>query len=378
MLSGAFAILSSVATPERVIVVRPRTVLAVLGIGLLVALAIALIWATHGVVGWILVAVFLAIALDPAVAFFERRGLRRGRAAVAVCVLAALVAVGIGYLLVPPIVHQVREFVDAVPGLVDDLVKGRGALGFLERDYHIVERVRKIVSQQGVGGVLGFTGAGLQVARGVITAVVAVITIAFLTLFMLIDGRRLLTSARVMLPERSLPRWERVWWGIYRTVGGYVTGNLLISVIAGGLATAALLATGTPYAISLGVVVGIFDLVPLAGATIGAVIVILVALATKGWVIALILGLFFLVYQQIENHLIQPVVYRRTVRLSPVIVLCAVLIGADLAGILGALGAIPIAGSIQVVLNEILAMRRERVSKGPPDPAERPAADETG
>jgi predicted PurR-regulated permease PerM len=103
--------------------------------------------------------------------------------------------------------------------------------------------------------------------------------------------------------------------------------------------------------------------VPLAGATIAAVIVVLVAIATEGWVVALIIGVFFLVYQQFENHVLQPLIYGRTVSISPVIVLIAVLIGADLAGVLGALVAIPIAGSLQVILAEVLTSRRERLAE---------------
>ena len=110
-----------------------------------------------------------------------------------------------------------------------------------------------------------------------------------------------------------------------------------------------------------------FDLIPLAGATISGIIVVLVALATEGWVVALIFGIYFLVYQQLENHILQPLVYRRTVAMSPVVVLIAVLIGADLAGVIGALIAIPIAGSLQVIGNEALASRRERVAA--PEPA---------
>ena len=115
------------------------------------------------------------------------------------------------------------------------------------------------------------------------------------------------------------------------------------------------------------VVVAIFDLVPLAGATIAAVIVVMVALASEGWVIAAILAIFFLIYQQIENHVLQPLVYGRTVRISPVVVLIAILIGADLAGVLGALIAIPIAGSLQVILREVLTARKERAEA--PEPA---------
>ena len=356
--------LSQMATPERTVDVRPRTVFKVVGIGLLVALVLWVVYLSRGVLAWVLIAAFLAMALNPLVALIERRGVSRGRAALLTFVGALVVIGGLSYLLVPPLARQIKEFVDAVPNLVDDLTKGRGPLGFLERDYQIVERIRKAVEEQGAGGVLGFTSAGLSVARSVLTAIVGAVTIGFLTLFMLLDGRRLLGTFLGYLPARVRPRWERTFSGIARTVGGYVTGNVLISIIAGAVATAALFATGMPFAISLGVVVAILDLVPLAGATIAAVIVVLVALAAKGWVIALILAVFFLVYQQVENHVLQPVVYGRTVQLSPLVVLISILIGAELAGVLGALGAIPIAGTIVVILDELLA--RRGAEKPPP------------
>jgi predicted PurR-regulated permease PerM len=348
------------ATPERSILVRPRTVLSVVGITLLVAAVLWVIWATRGVVGWILIAAFLAMALNPAVEFLMRRGIRRGRAAVLVFALALVAIGGLSYLLIPPLIRQITDFVEAVPDLVDDLTKGEGPLGFLQRDYQIVDRIREAIENQGVGGVLGFTQPALSIARSVLTAVVGVVTISFLTVFLLIDGPRLVRSFVELLPQQARPRWQRAGHGIYRTVGGYVTGNILISIIAGTIVTPVIYGLGIPFAISLGVIVALFDLVPLAGATIAAVIVFLVAVATKGWVIALAIGIFFLVYQQFENHLLQPLIYGRTVAISPVIILIAVLVGADLAGVLGALGAIPIAGSIQVILGEVLGARRDR------------------
>jgi predicted PurR-regulated permease PerM len=267
---------------------------------------------------------------------------------------------GLFYLVIPPLVDQITEFVQAVPGLLEELSQGRGPLGFLEREYQIVERVREAIDRAGVEGIFGLANPALSVARSVVTAVVGVATIAFLTLFLLIDGRRLLRVLFDLLPEPTRVRWERAGGGVYRTVGGYVTGNILLSLIAGFLAWVALFALGVPYSVPLAVIVALFDLIPLAGATISGIIVILVALATEGWVIALIFGIYFLVYQQLENHILQPVVYRRTVAMSPVIVLIAVLIGADLAGIIGALIAIPVAGSLQVIGVEALAARRDR------------------
>jgi predicted PurR-regulated permease PerM len=168
-----------------------------------------------------------------------------------------------------------------------------------------------------------------------------------------------------VLPESARPRWQRVGHEIYRTVGGYVTGNILISVIAGVAAMVALFAVGSSYSVALAVVVAILDLVPLAGATMAAVIVSTVVFVELGWVRGVIIIVFFLLYQQLENHVLQPIIYGRTVQLSPLIVLISVLIGAELAGILGALAAIPVAGIIQAIGREILRYRSE-ASPAPP------------
>jgi predicted PurR-regulated permease PerM len=165
-----------------------------------------------------------------------------------------------------------------------------------------------------------------------------------------------------LLPEQSQPRWRAVGHDIYRTVGGYVTGNLLISLIAGTATTIVLLIVGVPYSVALGLVVAILDLIPLAGATIAAIIVAIVAFLHS--VVAGIVSVaFFIAYQQIENHILQPVVYGRTVQLSPLAVLIAVLIGAELAGVLGALAAIPVAGAVQVILVDYLRHRRARAAE---------------
>src|SRR2546423_3471483 len=146
------------AAPERIVLFRPRTILIVLGVTMLVAGALAVVFLAWHVITWILVAVFLAAALNPAVEFVERRGLRRGWASGLVFLITILAIVGIGYLLIPPLVDQVRTFANAVPGIVHDVTKGRGPFGFLETKYHIVERVRSAISKQGAGGVIGFTG----------------------------------------------------------------------------------------------------------------------------------------------------------------------------------------------------------------------------
>jgi predicted PurR-regulated permease PerM len=161
------------------------------------------------------------------------------------------------------------------------------------------------------------------------------------------------------VPDEKRPRWRRIGLEIYATVGGFVAGALTIATVAGITSAIVLSVLGVSYAIALALVVAFLDLIPLAGATIAAVIVSTVAFLDSGLTIGLVVLVWFVVYQQVENHLLYPVVYSRTVALSPLLILIAVLIGGSLAGILGALAAIPIAGTIQVLFLDWLRSRRE-------------------
>lgn len=345
---------------ERLVAFRPRTVVVVLALILAGVVIVQMVEAARGVLVWILIAVFLAVALNPAVSWVQQRGVARRGIAVAIVFVGAIVAIAaLGATIIPTIVTQVNDFVNALPGYVGDLTAGRGRLGFLEREYQITDRVREAISNGGASRVLGISGTALAVTKGIVTAVVATLTIAFLTLFMLLEGPAWVERFFGLLPEEKQPRWRKVGGDIYKTIGGYVSGNLTISLIAGVVSTAVLLGVGVPYAVALGLLVAILDLIPLAGATIAAIIVSTVAFldsTTSG----LIVVVFFVIYQQLENHVLQPVVYGRTVQLSPLAVLIAVLIGAELAGVIGALAAIPVAGTIQVLLVDWLVYRRAR------------------
>ena len=355
---------------QRIVWFRPRAILTVVGVLLGVAIVLEVLWVTKSVLIWVLIALFLAMALNPAVEFLVSRGMKRGPAVGIVFVGTILVIVGIAATFVPTLVREVNDFANAVPGYIEDLTKGRGRLGFLERDYQIVEKVRDAIEKSGVGGVLGLSNTALSLTKSIVNAVVAVVTIAFLTLFMLLEGPAWVERIYSLMPEDQQPRWRKVGGDIYRTVGGYVSGNLAISLIAGVTSTIVLLLLGVQYAVALGLVVAILDLIPLAGATIAAVIVSAVGFlhsTTAG----IILVVFFVLYQQLENHVLQPLVYGRTVQLSPLIVLVAVLMGAELAGVIGALGAIPVAGSLQVIVVDWLEHRRQRIldPPGPPPTA---------
>jgi predicted PurR-regulated permease PerM len=350
---------------ERVVRFRPTTILALLGITIGVFLLLEIVWIARQVLTWVLIAIFLTLALNPAVEWFQRHGLKRRGAATAVTVLLVLAAFTLlGLLFIPTLVNEVNGFAQALPGYIDDVTHRRGRLGFLESKYHITERVRREVEEGGASRVLGLTGTAVAITKGIVTAIVAVVTIAFMTLFMLLEGPTWVERFYSMLPDRSRERWRGIGQKIYLTVGGYVTGNLLISVIAGVSATLVLLALGVPYAVALGLLVAILDLIPLAGATIAAIIVCSIGFLhtiTAG----IILIVFFILYQQLENHVLQPLVYSRTVRLSPLAILISVLIGAQIAGVLGALAAIPVAGAIQVVLLSWWEERRARHAAPP-------------
>jgi predicted PurR-regulated permease PerM len=353
--------------PERIVHFRPRTIFVILGILILTGIVLWVVWIARHVLTWVLISLFLALALNPLVELLQRHGLHRRGHAVAVAYLAALAAIaGIAALFIPTLVDQVNHFADKVPDYVDQLTHGRGRLGFLETRYHVVEKVKNAVQNGGVKKLLGVGGvAALSVTRSVLTAIAAVVTIIFMTLFMLLEGKQWMERIYGLLPEHQQPRWRSVGHDIYRTVGGYVNGNLLISLIAGVSSGIMLFILSVPYAVALGLVVALLDLIPLAGATLAAIVVVLVALAANGVTAGIVVAVFFVVYQQLENHVLQPVVYGRTVQLSPLAVLIAVLIGAEVAGVLGALGAIPVAGAIQVVLVDWQRHRRVRSIETP-------------
>lgn len=343
---------------ERVVRFRPATVLAVLGLAIAVVALLEVVLVARQVLTWVLIALFLALAMNPLVEWFQRRGVRRrGLAAALTFLVVGAALVGLGALFIPTLVSEANGFVRQVPEYVQDVTEGRGPLGRFAERYDVVERLRSSVEEGGASRVLGVSGTAFAITKSVLTLIVAVVTIAFMTFFMLLEGPRWLERLYGVLPEDSRDRWRGIGHQIYRTVGGYVTGNLFISIIAGTATTILLLILDVPYAVALGLLVAILDLIPLAGATIAAIIVSTVAFL-DGTVNGIIVLVFFIAYQQIENHLLQPLVYSRTVQLSPLAILIAVLIGAELAGVVGALAAIPVAGTIQVLIVAWIEERR--------------------
>src|SRR4051794_10359330 len=222
------------SSDERVVSFRPRTIVTAAALLVAVGVVLWVVWVSRRVLVWTFVSAFLAVALSPAVDAIQRRGLRRRGAAAAVVylVLIAIIA-GLGALFIPTLVKQTNQLVDAAPGYVRDLTAGRGPLGFLETKYHVVERVQDAVKGNGSGRLAGGATAALDVTRSVITFVAGVVTILFMTFFMLLEGAAWRDRLISLLPVRAQTRAHSMAGEIAHTIGGYVTGNLLVNINAG-------------------------------------------------------------------------------------------------------------------------------------------------
>jgi len=347
------------------VVVAPRTLVTFVAVLLGGLLLLALAYATREILIQLLSAIVLAMALQPPVQALERRGLARRRAVGITFLLAVVAATAFGCILFPPLVAETTRFSHDAPDLLQRLTDSRG-FGFLEHRFHVVESARTWIAERGGAEAIG--RPALHLVGGVFHTAAVVVTVAFLTLFVALGGGSWFDSFLEVVPETSRERWRRIGNGTSKAVGGYVFGNLLISVVAGTFTTIVLLAARVPYPVPLGLVVAVLDLIPIVGATIGAVIVGAVAL-TKGITTTAIVVAAMWVYQEFENHTLVQVVYHRTVKLSPLAIAVSVAAGAEIGGIVGALLAIPAAGALKVVSRELLAWRRGEV---PPEEAATP------
>jgi predicted PurR-regulated permease PerM len=339
-------------------------------------LALYLIYLLRRPLTWIFIAGFIAIALSGPVAFLQR-WMKRGLAVAAVYAGLILVPVLITAALIPPIVTQGNNLAQSLPDYARDVtqfVQKNDRLRQLEQDYDITakleEQAAKLPARLGdAAGVLSDIGVGI------VNSLFAGITILVLSIFMLNSARAWLDAfAERYEPDRAL--WmKRLYDRIGNTVGNYVAGALLQATIAGALAWIMLMILGVPYALPLAVVVFLLDLVPLVGATLGAIIVGVVTLFSDFPVDTIIWVIFSIVYQQVENTVIQPRIQARAVAVHPLVVLVSVLFGSTLFGVLGALLAIPVAAAIQITIREVNAFRNTPAEDLPPPGVPAPKVD---
>jgi predicted PurR-regulated permease PerM len=364
VLTGGLHRLDAVSVPpSRVeLTVSNRTLLRVLTITALFIFVVDLRSSLHNVLIELLISVFLAIALNPLVSVTERRlHLKHGPAAIVVFLTTILVVVVFLIVIFTPLYNEVRSFAEHLPDYIDKAERSR-LFRDLDQRYNLLSKLRQ-QSKALPNRLPATASAALGLAGTVANAVFETITVLFLTLFLLLELPSIGRSVASLLPPEQADTAIRMQGEISSTVARYVATNIAVSIFAGLVTWISLFILGVPFALVLALLMGLFDLLPLIGATLGGTIVVLVATITVSVTAGVIMIIVLVVYQQTENHLVQPIVMRRSVAVSPLIVILSVLVGAALLGILGALLAIPVAGSIQIALRDIVAARRMRVAE---------------
>jgi predicted PurR-regulated permease PerM len=353
-----------------------RIVFIVLSAALVFAIGVLLVVKLRRIIGLVVIAGFFAVVLNPMVDAVTRLRLRRGLATSIVFVLGVGAFAGLTYLFVSPVVDAGQKFAKDLPGFVDRAKRGQGRVGELIQRYNIDEFVAENAPKL-QNGLKNAGGPAVRTAQKVASGVVALLTILVLTFLMLLEAPGMVSSALALLPEERATQIRRIGRDAARAVTGYMAGNLVISLVAGTVTFVALVVAGVPFANVLGLWVGLVDLLPLVGATLGAIPAVLIAFlhSTAAGIAMLVV---YIVYQQIENHVLQPVIMSRTVSLNPLLVLLAVLVGVELSGLVGALLAIPAAGVIQVVVRDLWDDRQARLKAVPTIGVEQVPLDKTG
>jgi predicted PurR-regulated permease PerM len=350
-----------VATPEprtrRVeITVSTRTLVTILG-------AIAVVWAfvaARQAVLWIFIALFLAIVLSTPVTWLvERRGMKRGNAAMLV-VLGLLGSLGrLGYLLISPFVGAIRDLIEDLPGIVER-IRGSDLFQQLDQRTNLGEELQRR-AETIAADLPSKLGDAFEVGGRIFGFGLGALSITFMTLFLVIELPNLSRALHSILFPRESTRVAMLEERITRTIGRYAIGAIVIAMIAGTVQGTAAWLLGVPFALALGIVAGLLGLIPQVGATIAALLLSLVAL-TQGIPQAVAMLAVAIAYQQLENYVLQPTIQGRAADISGFFVIASVIVGAALLGVVGALIAVPLTASAQIVIRELTAERRAAVA----------------
>jgi predicted PurR-regulated permease PerM len=293
-------------------------------------------------------AIIVAVGLEPGVNWFKRIGLPRWAAVVAVLTVALGIFAGFLALAIPVLVTEATKLANEVPSYLHSLNNHHTFLGKLNSRYHIVGSIQKFISK---GGSSAIAGGVLGVGKIVLDLVGAVVVVVILSVYLLADLPRVKRGLYRFAPKSRRARMVLLTDEVLVRIGGYVLGNLLTSFIAGLGTWVWALAFGIPYALLLGFMVALLDLIPVVGSTIGGIIVALIAL-TQSLPIAIATAVFYFVYRFVEDYLLTPKIMARTVQVPGLLTVIATLIGGTLFGIIGALIAIPIAATTKLLLEE--------------------------
>jgi predicted PurR-regulated permease PerM len=319
------------------------------------------LYSIRGILVQVLVALFITVSLEPAVHWLTRRGMRRGLAVTLIFAVAFGALFAFLISVIPQLVDQGHDLIDDLPRYLAELQARSAPFRGLNDRFNLSSQLQGIIgSVPGrIGsGVLGFTGR-------LFGALFSTLTVLVFTAYFMAGLPRLRNGLVWLFPADRRPRVKRVVDLVVDKVGGYMIGNIIISILAGIASYVAFRLLGVPFAVPLAFLVAVFDLIPMIGATLGAIVGVLVALFTSPlWPTTVLVAAFFVAYQQVENYLIAPRVLKTTVDIGASAVLLAGLIGATLLGLVGALMAIPVAAAFNVLLNERLAAR-EAAAAGP-------------
>jgi len=337
-----------------------RVFLTVVGL----AVGLYVLYLVRSVVGLILIGIFLAVALGPGVDFIHHNAkIPRGPAILLVFVTLFFAIFLVGLLVVPPVVDQVKQLADDIPSYIDDL-RTNDTIREYDDKYDITQKLREQASSL-PSRLADAAGALRAVTVGVFSAALQLVTVLTVTFFLLLDGGRIMRWLQAQMSPQRRQRFERVTSDVYKSTAGYVAGALTIASICGITTYIVLSILGVPFAVPLSVLMAFLALIPLVGASIGGAIVALVTLFNDFPTDTIVWVVFLVVYQQLENNLLQPQVYKRTVDLHPLVVILGILIGSSLLGVLGALLAIPIAAALQIAVRDWWAFRKGTIELPP-------------
>lgn len=334
---------------------------------LCVALAAFAVYTVRSILVLVIISMFIAVSLDPAVRWLVRRGMRRS-------VAVGVIFLGVFGLLsaflaavIPPLVREGTGLFQNLPGYVERLPEQSPFYRDLAERYDFTSKL----SEYAASIPQKVAGEALTFAQRFLGAVAQVLTVVVFTIYFMSDLPRLRRGLVRLFPRARRPRVAEVVNVLVDKVGAYMIGNLVISLFAGVASFVVLFALGVPYALPLAVAVAITDLIPLVGATIGAVLCTAITFFTSDlWPETAVVALFFIVYQQLENYLLVPRVMRNTVNISSLAVLLSALVGATVLGVMGALMAIPVAAAVKVVLTPMIENRTEPAPPAQPEPEE--------
>ena len=353
---GALAALDNEVRPSQVTL---KTVFTV-AFGVLIVLAIveAVTNATLAV-ALTGAALLLAVALEHPVRMLERRGIKRPLA-IAIVTFAGLgLIVGFGFTLIPPAIEQGKALVHDAPQFVRS-ARGSALFRTLDSRFHLGDYLME--AERRLPDLLGGAATPILNALGdLLSGIAAAVTIAFLVIFMLIFGGRLITAAVAEARPERRAMYQDVLGKIYQSIGGYLGGLTLICTINATLAISFLAIDRVPFFLPLGIVAGLSSMIPYAGPFVAGTGISLIALFTQGIGHGVASAIYFILYGVLEGNVLAPLIFRRTVNVNPLVVTLSILFLGEIAGIMGAIIAVPVVATLQIVLREVLRIRRERL-----------------